>query len=117
MRDLAHRRTNDHHVEVGKFNAFSRTRVLVAYIAPADDRHLVVSGKRLVVHAVIHTREISKKVGCASTALHQRVVEAHLDIRMRIEGGDRFVETGRIRIVQQDAHAHAAIGCTPNRFE
>ena len=52
-RDIAHDRADRDDVEVREPDPLARAEVLVADVAAADDRHLVVGGERLVVHAAV----------------------------------------------------------------
>ena len=47
----------------------------------------------------------------------ERVVEAHLDVRMRVERGEGGIEPAGVEVVEQQAHAHAALGRLPERLE
>ena len=91
--------------------------VLVSDVASAYDRRLVVGGERLVVHAPVHAREVGQEVERAGVATDDRVVEAHLDVRMRVERGDGRIEPLRVQVVEQQAHAHPTLGRLPERLE
>jgi hypothetical protein len=52
-------------------------------------------------------REIAEP---ARGAVHERVEQAHFDVGMRVEGGERRVEAGDAVVVEEQAHPHTA-GC------
>jgi hypothetical protein len=49
--------------------------------------------------------------------MDERVVQAHLDVRVRGERCEGVVEALGVRVVEQHAHAHAALGRTPQLLE
>ena len=90
--------------------------VLVADVAAADDRRLVVGGERLVVHPPVDAREVGQEV--------QRTPPAHgngLKSRTSTCGCASSAaiissRPARVDVVEQQAHAHAALGCAPHGF-
>jgi hypothetical protein len=67
------------------------------------------------VHAAVRAREVGGEVEEPRLAHRQRVVQPDFDVPMRVEGGNRFVQPAGIRVVEQDAHAHAALRGSPHR--
>jgi hypothetical protein len=116
-RHVAHDRPDRDDVEVGELDALARAVVLVADVAAADDRDLVVGRERLVVHAPVDALEVGDEVERARVAVHERVVETHLDVGMRVDRGEARVLSRGGDVVEQKAHAHAARGRAPQRLE
>ncbi len=63
--------------------------VRVAHVAPADDCHRVVHHHQLVVHAVIDAIEVDQEAEQARPAMREGIEQADLDVRVRVERGDR----------------------------
>ena len=79
-------------------------------VASADDRHLAVRDEQLVVHAAVELGEAPQELRHAHPPARERVEHAYLDVGVgvdRLEGG--VVAAGPI-VVDEYAHAHAAIG-------
>ena len=58
------------------------------------------------------------KLSARVVAMDERVVEAHLDVRMRVERGDAWDRARCVFVVvEQQPHAHAALGRLPQRLE
>ena len=66
-----------------------RLEVLVSDVATAEHRTLVVRDEGLVVHATIDAREVGQHAQATKHARRDRVEEADLDVRMRIESQQR----------------------------
>ena len=58
-----------------------------------------------------------RKLSARTPRWVERVVEAHLDVRMCVECRDRRVEPRGVHVVEQQAHAHAALRGPPERLE
>ncbi|MNI43362.1 hypothetical protein D3C73_976880 [compost metagenome] len=69
------------------------------------------------MHAPVQSAEIRDVAQRLRPAQHERVVQPHLDIGVRIERGKHLVQTGRAVVVQQQAHAHAPVGGFVQRFQ
>ena len=54
-------------------------------------------------------RKVRHEIERAHATLRKRVVEAHFDVRMRVEHRDDGIESARVDVVKQQAHAHAAL--------
>ena len=77
-------------------------------------RDAVVGDPALVVHAAVDAPETRRDPHSTSASVAaargKRIEHAHLDIRMRREGGEARVFRARVHIVDQQPHLHAAIG-------
>jgi hypothetical protein len=108
LRDLVDDGTDRQDVEIDEKDVVAGTEVFVANIAAADYRRLVVGGEGLVVHPPIEASEV-EDVSEGSPAPHcERIEEAHLDVGLRVECGERFVQPARVVVVEQQPHADAA---------
>ena len=116
-RHLAHRRAHRRHVKVGEDHLAAHAEVFATDVAPADHRDLAVGGERLVVHAPVQAREVGQVAEHAAAALNERVVQPHLDVRVGVERGQRRIQPARVVVVEQQAHANAALGRLPQRLE
>ncbi len=112
--ELLGHRADTEHVDVGEVHVGLGIEILVAQIAPADDGHAVVRQPQLVVHAPMLLRQVEQAAhgrGHAGAAAQvQRVEHADLNLRMRRQRGDDLVQAIAGGVVEQDAHAHAAVG-------
>ena len=109
---VGHRRAEQEHVEVAEVHAASGVEVFVADVAAADQRDPAVDDPRLVVHAVVDAEETLHHFQQAphAAAVAERVVQPHLDVRVRVQRQQRRVEPLGIDVVEQQAHAHATLG-------
>jgi hypothetical protein len=105
------------HVHVPEQHAVGGAKVFVADIAAADDGGLVVGGERLVVHPAVQPVEVRQVTERLGPAQREGVVEPHLDVGMPVQRGQRPVQSRRAVVVQQEAHAHAAVGGLVQRLE
>ena len=80
-------------------------------LRPPMMRGLVVGRERLVVHPPVQSRKIGQVREQARPANADRIEQANLDVRMRIEVGENRIEAGRVVVVEQEPHPHAAVGC------
>ena len=62
---------------------------------------------------MVQAREIPQEVESTRVAQAERVVQAHLEVGMRVERSQGGVQSGRVDVVNQQAHAHAAPGSLP----
>ena len=115
--DVAHDRTDRHHVEIDERHCLVRIEVFVADVAAADDRNLAVDRERLVVHAAVEAREVGEVLQRTPATQPERVEQPHLDVRVRRERRQECVETGGVVVVEQQPDAHAAIGRAAHRRE
>jgi hypothetical protein len=88
----------------------------VGDVAAADHADLVVGGEGLVMHAPVEAAEVGEVAEHARSAVDEGVVQAQLDVRVRVERGEHRVEPGVVGVVDQQAHAHAAFGGLPHRL-
>ena len=93
-----------------KSDAVRRAEVLVADVAPADDRRLAVGGERLVVHAAVRPGEVGQVTEPRGARITNGLKSRTSMSRVRIERGERRVEAGGVVVVEQQPHAHAAVG-------
>ncbi|RZM19943.1 MAG: hypothetical protein EOP67_56155, partial [Sphingomonas sp.] len=82
-----HHRPHAQHIQVGEIVGVAGAEILVADVAPADDRRRAVRGEALVVHASVETQEIGRVPYRLGTTHDERVVEPHFD-------GRRILATG-----------------------
>jgi sulfur carrier protein ThiS len=87
--------------------------VFVGQVAPADDGERAVGDQQLVVHAVIQAAVVPQRVeGPAERAFApagERVVQANFDVRHRAQSEQQRVQADRVRVVDEQPHAHAAL--------
>ena len=110
VRDLSYHRPDRDHVEIAEIEVCLRLEVFVADIAPTDDRGLVVGSEGLVVHAPVDAFEIHQHSERARRAQRHWIEQPDLEVRVGIEREQMGVVRRGTEIVQQQAHAHAAIG-------
>lgn len=84
--------------------------VFVADVAPADDAGAVVGGEGFVVHTTVYAGEVGKVAQRTPFADEKWVEQADLDVGMGVEGGEDVVHAVGVVVIQQEAHAHAALG-------
>ena len=103
-------RADRQEVEVAVADLLPQAEVVVDEVASADDRHLAVRDEQLVVHAAVELGEAPQELRYAHPPARERVEHAYLDVGVgvdRLEGG--VLAAGPI-VVDEQAHAHAAIG-------
>ena len=97
-------------VEVDVEGGRAGAEILIAHVAPADDRGQAVDGEGLVVHAPVEPEEVEGVGQHLRAAQIERVPQPHLDEGVRVELGQLGVEAGRAVVVEQQPDPHAAIG-------
>ena len=113
-RELLDDRARGKYIVIGELGFRIDLEILIADIAPADERDRIVDDHQLVVHPVVEPRvaehefEGAKKRRMA--AIRERVEDPDLDLRMRVQRHDLLIACDRFAIVDQHAHAHAAVG-------
>ncbi|EEZ75795.1 hypothetical protein NEILACOT_04212 [Neisseria lactamica ATCC 23970] len=60
------------------------------------------------MHTAVEAGEVGQIAQCAPLAENEGIEQAHFDIGMAVEGEQEVVQTARVVVVQQQAHAHAA---------
>ncbi|MDT4832232.1 hypothetical protein FQZ97_657760 [compost metagenome] len=112
-RQRVHRRPGHQRVHVDEVRRLAAPEVLVGDVASAGDGEAVVGNEELVVHAPVHAADLVQRQQHAraqATAAHrQRVEDAHLDVGVRGQPGQHLVVSARVQVVDQQAHAHAAL--------
>ena len=110
--DLAHHLARGEQIHVAEIGLRAPFEITVADIAPAHHDGRPVHGEHLVVHAVAERAEVHQQLQIArpARAAGERVEQAHLDVGMRVDARQRGVVQVEFVVVQQQAHAHAAIG-------
>ena len=90
---VGHRRAEQQHVQVAEVHAAAGVEVFVADVAPADHRQPAVDDPRLVVHAMVDAEETLHHFQQAphAAAVAERVVQPHLDVRMRVQRQQRRI--------------------------
>ncbi len=96
---------------VEKFARHARLVILVCEIAAADDGHLVVDRKRLVVHAAVKNIEVRNEADEPRAASRERIEYPDFDIDVVIEAQQAGIDRFRKRIVHQEAHPDTAVRC------
>ena len=113
MAELLGHRPYAEHVDIGEVQVRLGIEVFVAQIASADDGHCAVCQPQFVVHASMLLRQIEQPPhvarGASAAAQIERVEQANLNVGVRGEGGDDFIQAVAGGVVQQDADAYAAI--------
>ena len=110
--DILYYRPHADHVQVAELGILPEAEIFVGYIAPADDRDLVVDGERLVVHAPVDSAESRQRaLRPARGAAVKRVEYSNLEVRVRMQRRQTDVVATRKHVVHQQPHANAAIGC------
>ena len=108
--NIGHHGADSDHIKVGKQHAIRGGKVLVANIAAPDDGGLVICRKALVVHAPLGARELCDIAQHLGRAHGKGVEQAHFNVRVLIQRGQRGIHAGGAAVVQQQTHAHAAVG-------
>ena len=117
---LARDRPDAQHVEVVEVELGFQAHVLVADIAPAQERRAVVGNHLLVVHAPVQAFELGCAFGHAPhpVTLLPGIEDANLDIRMAVDarqqgiaqlGTGHVVQHG-VEVVEQHADLDASVG-------
>lgn len=98
-----------------------QTEVLVAEVAPAEDRHPAVDDDRLFLHALVHARQVGGHLADPSgqVTLGPRIEEPHLDVRMPVDQRQnvdahldrRRIAQQRVQVVDEQPDFRAAVGC------
>lgn len=104
-------------VEVDEQSLLPRSEIFVADIAAADDGHLAVGGETLVVHPPVQSQEIGEIAEHFRLSEHEGIEQPDLDVGMPVERREDGVEPGDAIVIQQHAHAHAAVGCLPHGLQ
>ena len=106
------RRARERHVSVDEVHAGAGGEVLIPDVAAADDRDALIDDPGFVVHPMIEARAARKQLtGRAqqSAPRSKGIEQADLDARVTIERDEGIVVRPRVHVVEQHAHAHAAI--------
>ena len=97
---LGHGAAGEHHVEVDEVVLRAAQEVFVGEVAAADDRHRAVSDEQLVVHAVVQPLEVEREreqaAGRRAALGHERVEQAHLDVRRGRQAEQQAVERSAV---------------------
>ena len=115
--NLPHHRPDGEDVEVRKVEVRLCLEVFVSDVAAADDRSLPIRDEGFVVHAPVHAFEIGNHAEQPGIARSDGIEQPHFDIRMGIDQQQMLVVRVCTEIVDQQAHAHAAIGCAKQMFQ
>ena len=88
--------------------------ILVADIASADQRDRVVDDDQFVVHPVVEARIVEREFEHAQergmTAITERVEYSNFNLPMSVQRHQLLIALNRFAVVDQHAHAHAAVG-------
>lgn len=99
---LGHGAAGEHHVEVDEVVLRAAQEVFVGEVAAADDRQRAVSDEQLVVHAVVQPLEVERErereraAGRRAALGHERVEQAHLDVRRGRQAEQQAVERSAV---------------------
>ena len=113
VRELRNDGADDQRVHVDEIVGRAAHEVLVGDVAATGDDDHAVGDEELVVHPVVEALEVEQRRGelgqepAAPAA--ERVEQPHLDVRERGEPDEQRVAAGRVEIVDEQAHAHAAL--------
>jgi hypothetical protein len=69
------------------------------------------------VHAPVQARELGEVAEESPPADAERVEQPHRDVGVSVERGQDGIEAGGVLVVQQEPHAHAAVGRPADRLE
>ena len=89
-------------------SAMLRPPTIVAWLSTVNDL--------LCMRRFTRVKSVTK-LSARASRLDERVVQAHLDVRMRVERGEGRIEPLRIQVVEQQPHAHPPLGRLPERLE
>ncbi|MNQ29430.1 hypothetical protein D3C85_427420 [compost metagenome] len=110
---LLHGGPHQQQVGILEIDLFGGIEVFIADIAPADEGDPAVDDPGLVVHAPVQADGAQGHFHGAhpdAVAVAARIEDAHIDQRMAVEREDGRVLAPCVDIVEQYAHAHAAVG-------
>ena len=110
FRDVVDHRPNAYNVDVTEVDIFARAEIFGGDVPTPNNGYLIVNGKRLIVHAAIHTPEIAKRVTEAPRAARKRIEYSNLEIWMRIQCCHACVISFGLNVIDQQTYAHAPIG-------
>ncbi len=116
-RYVGHDGADGQHVQVGEQHAFRGAEILVADIAAAGDRRLVVGGEGFIVHAPVGPAKTGDIAERLQRPERERIEQPHFDAGIGVEPGEDVVHAGDAVIVQQQPHAHAPLRRLPQRVE
>jgi hypothetical protein len=117
VRNLVHRRSDHHHIEIGKVRMGTRPKVFIGDIAPADDGNRAVGGERLVVHPPVDAPEVGDDAEQSHRSQGHGIEHSHFNVRMTIDGEQDSVGGHRPEIIEQQANADSTIGGAQQAFE
>ena len=113
MGQLLHHGPSRQHIQVHKIARVIVAKVGVAQVAPARNAQGVVGNEQLVVHALLHPREVAHQAENAPqlriACTRQRVEHAHFHIGHKGQPHHLRVSPGAVQIVQQHAHPHTTL--------
>src|SRR5438552_704619 len=114
FRLLPHQRSGGHDVGIAELSRAAGLEIFVADVPAAQKRDRVVRDVELVVHAVIEARAGKQEFGIAQhvedAARIKRIEDTDLYVLVRRQRGDLLVALGVVAVVDEHAHAHAAVG-------
>jgi len=100
-------------IEIDEVLCRPAPKVPVTDVAPARHGHDAVGDHQFVVHAPIDAIEVEQRAqqsgGQLSSAHGKRIEQPHLDVVVGGKREQQLVITGGIQVVDQQAHAHAAL--------
>ncbi|HSF86550.1 MAG TPA: hypothetical protein VLG28_12960 [Acidimicrobiia bacterium] len=108
--DVLDRRAHQRHVAVGERRVGVGFEESVVDVAPAENRHLVVNGVRLGVHAMVERTRASHVLHCPGPAPLPRVEETYLDGRVGVQRNPDVFSLVAVQVVDQHSHANPTVG-------
>ena len=113
-RRLGHGCAREQQFHVAKIERGIEAEVFIGDVAPARDRGAAVDDQRLVVQAAVHATELAEIQQLAQhdvvVPAREGVVDAVLDVRVSVDRVQCEILVHRERVIEQDAHAHTAVG-------
>ncbi|MNT23551.1 hypothetical protein D3C72_1589720 [compost metagenome] len=96
-----------------EIRALGGIEIGVANIASADDHGPPIGNPRLVMHAPVDASETQHQLDASMQHVFPRpggIEQPEFDIRMAVDGVEDTVGNGNAEIVEEQTHAHTAIG-------
>ena len=107
-----HHAAHDQYIHIDEIARRTSSEVLVRDIAPAHDRGDAVRDEQLVVHSAIETLKVDERChelgGDALPTAAEWIEHAHFHVRERSEAAKHLIAAGRVEVIYEQAHAHAA---------
>ena len=116
IRDIVDHGTDRGDILVEKLARYAGLVILIREISPADDGHLVVDGKRLVVHAPVQDIEVRDKADQPGAAPRKGIEYANLDVDVVVQAQEARIDGLGQGVVHEQSHPDTAI-CSLDQLE